>query len=75
VLYAQSFGSYKNKPPSLKTPRLEVDRVEMKAEIDIKVKPENTQKRLIAKMLPEVSFYNKKSLLWNGKVASNLAKD
>ena len=40
-VYAQAFGSHKNKPPVLKwSPRPKVDRVEMKAEIDINVQPE-----------------------------------
>jgi membrane protein len=40
-LYAQAFGSHKNKPPILKwLLRPQVDRVEMKAEIDINVQPE-----------------------------------
>jgi hypothetical protein len=40
-VYAQAFGSYKNKPPVLKwSSRPTVDRVEMKAEIGINVQPE-----------------------------------
>jgi membrane protein len=42
-IYAQTYGSHKNepKPPFKKPPKPEVDRVEMKADLDIKVHPEN----------------------------------
>jgi membrane protein len=42
-VYAQTHGSQRNKPrpPPKKPPKPDVDRVEMKSEIDIKVQPDN----------------------------------